>query len=67
MDRLHHHAHRHYHARRAGALELRAPSRTTLMDHTRALVARSTCTNDTDDGCKKPTVVPTLPIVLAVV
>ncbi|KAF2467114.1 uncharacterized protein BDR25DRAFT_73431 [Lindgomyces ingoldianus] len=31
------------------------------------LVPRSTCTNDTDAGCHKPTATPTLPIVLAVV
>ena len=42
-------------------------SRTTLMEQSRVLVARATCTNDTDAGCKKPTVVPKMVIVLAVV
>jgi hypothetical protein len=44
----------------------RIASRTTLMEKSRVIVARSTCTNDTDVGCKKPTVVPKLPIILAV-
>lgn len=42
------------------------PSRTTLMERSRVLIARATCTNDTDDGCRKPTETPTTVIIVAV-
>lgn len=42
-------------------------SRTTIVERSRVLVARASCTNDSDPGCTKPTVVPKMVIVLAVV
>ncbi|KAJ4361314.1 hypothetical protein N0V95_002016 [Ascochyta clinopodiicola] len=44
-------------------------SRTLVDEATRVLMARgtSTCTNDSDPGCTKPTQVPTLAIALAIV
>ncbi|KAF2690778.1 hypothetical protein K458DRAFT_270673, partial [Lentithecium fluviatile CBS 122367] len=56
------------HTRRERRMNLNgAASRTAVMERSRVLVARSTCTNDSDPGCTKPTVVPKLPIILAVV
>ncbi|KAJ4294619.1 hypothetical protein N0V90_008310 [Kalmusia sp. IMI 367209] len=59
----------HRHTRREGGIASRGfPSTATIVDEaSRALlVPRSTCTNDNDDGCHKPTQTPTLFIVLAV-
>ena len=64
------HALRHHHSKREAGDNVEArgtPSLTSAMEKTRVLVARATCTNDSDDGCRKPTKVPTLPIILAVV
>ncbi|KAF2742572.1 hypothetical protein M011DRAFT_481613 [Sporormia fimetaria CBS 119925] len=44
-----------------------APSRTAVMERTVVqLVARATCTDEDAPGCRKPTKIPTLPIVLGV-
>ncbi|KAF1955524.1 hypothetical protein CC80DRAFT_369908, partial [Byssothecium circinans] len=43
------------------------PTRTEIVEQSKVIVARTTCTNDTDVGCKKPTQVPTVPIIIGVV
>ncbi|KAL5120560.1 hypothetical protein ACEQ8H_001579 [Pleosporales sp. CAS-2024a] len=63
--RLHHH---HHHVRRTAPLASSTSATEKLVDRaTRVLVARSTCTNDTDPGCVKPTQVPTTAITLAAI
>ncbi|KAF2127278.1 hypothetical protein P153DRAFT_344776 [Dothidotthia symphoricarpi CBS 119687] len=65
----HHHNHMHHHARRHAHADVPSTGSRTLMENaTRALAARaaSTCTNDSDAGCTKPTQTPTLAIVLAI-
>lgn len=49
-------------------LHLHSTTRTMADEATKVLVARatSTCTNDSDPGCTKPTQVPTLAIALAI-
>lgn len=48
--------------------EIARRTTTIVQKATRAvLVPRATCSNDTDDGCKKPTTTPTMFIVIAVV
>ncbi|KAF2707049.1 hypothetical protein K504DRAFT_458509 [Pleomassaria siparia CBS 279.74] len=67
MDHAHqHHGHAHFHKSKR-ELAFGAPSRTTIIEKTRVLVARATCTNDTDDGCHKPTQTPTMVIIVATV
>lgn len=69
MDRIHH-SHMHRHTRREGAVDVHEVARRTaavVQEASRVVLApRATCTNDTDDGCRKPTQTPTLFIVLAV-
>lgn len=68
MEHIHQHGHRHRHGRREANIGLGGmPSRTTVMERSRVLVARASCTNDTDSGCVKPTSVPTVAIAAAVV
>ncbi|KAF2275146.1 uncharacterized protein EI97DRAFT_78533 [Westerdykella ornata] len=65
-----HHAHRHRHSRRETFYpEIPGiPSRTTAMDMSPVqLMPRSTCTDPDAPECRKPTQIPTLPIVLGVV
>jgi hypothetical protein len=66
----HNHMQAHRHTKREGGIDVaHLAHRTTaiLEEATRArLVPRASCTNDTDDGCHKPTQTPTLFIVLAV-
>lgn len=49
-------------------MDVGSSSRTIIEEATKVLVARSssTCTNDSDPGCTKPTQVPTLAIALAI-
>ncbi|KAL6703225.1 hypothetical protein ACN47E_010087 [Coniothyrium glycines] len=64
-----HHAHMHHHVRGDTFVGAASKASQTVADKvTRVLVARasSTCTNDSDPGCTKPTQVPTLVIALAV-
>ncbi|KAF2201988.1 hypothetical protein GQ43DRAFT_414597 [Delitschia confertaspora ATCC 74209] len=78
MDNLQPHGHARFHrARRTSTEEAydivprelvpEAPTRPLLEPAKALLVPRSSCTNDTDDGCHKATQTPTLPIVLGVV
>ncbi|KAF2872562.1 hypothetical protein BDV95DRAFT_628189 [Massariosphaeria phaeospora] len=70
MDHLHRHNHMHHHSRREPHALMKATrSLPTVVERASRvlLVPRATCTNDTDDGCRKPTKTPTLLIVLAVV
>ncbi|KAF2642275.1 hypothetical protein P280DRAFT_262340 [Massarina eburnea CBS 473.64] len=67
MVHSHRQAHRQFTRRENGAPLANLPTRTEIMERSRVIVARSTCTNDTDDGCRLPTVTPTLPIILGVV
>jgi hypothetical protein len=71
MDHIHqhHHAHAQHHQsrRETGLRSNLLPSRTTIIEKSRVLVARAACTNDTDDGCRKPTQTPTTVIIVAVV
>ncbi|KAK7190803.1 hypothetical protein PSPO01_02966 [Paraphaeosphaeria sporulosa] len=66
----HNHMHVHRHTKREGGIDIaQLAQRTTetIQEATRArLVPRASCTNDTDEGCVKPTQTPTLFIVLAV-
>ncbi|KAH7389301.1 hypothetical protein DE146DRAFT_159360 [Phaeosphaeria sp. MPI-PUGE-AT-0046c] len=67
---MHHHAHAHMHHNVARSPHVAASTSVThtLVDRaSRVLVARSTCTNDSDPGCTKPTVVPTAAIAVAAV
>ncbi|KAF2833841.1 hypothetical protein CC86DRAFT_278926 [Ophiobolus disseminans] len=58
----------HHHVRRSEHVAASTAGSHTLVDRaSRVLVARSTCTSDSQPGCTKPTQVPTLAIVLAVV
>ncbi|KAF2184384.1 hypothetical protein K469DRAFT_727305 [Zopfia rhizophila CBS 207.26] len=43
------------------------PSTPTLVERSKVLLPRASCTNDTDSGCRKPTKTPTVAIVLAAV
>lgn len=64
-----HHAHLHQHVRSNSYVGSASQASQTMADKvTRVLVARATssCTNDSDPGCTKPTQVPTLALVLAV-
>jgi hypothetical protein len=63
---MQHHHHMHHLAGRGS--HAAAASRTVIDQASRVLVARaeSTCTNDSDPGCTKPTQVPTLAIALAI-
>jgi hypothetical protein len=68
MHNLHQHGHMHHHVRRTAQIDSThiAASTQTLVDRaSRVLIARSTCTNDSDPGCTKPTQVPTVAIALA--
>ncbi|KAH6639637.1 hypothetical protein C7974DRAFT_410595 [Boeremia exigua] len=60
--------HRHLHHFAARAVDLSA-SRTMVEEASKVLVARATttCTNESDPGCTKPTQVPMLAIALAIV
>jgi hypothetical protein len=63
----HHHklAHMHHHVGRSPHVAASTSATHTLVDRaSRVLVARTTCTNDSDPGCTKPTQVPTLAITL---
>lgn len=50
------------------AVDAGSATHTMIEEASRVLVARatSTCTNDSDPGCTKPTQVPTLAIALAI-
>ncbi|KAH8730065.1 hypothetical protein GQ44DRAFT_476223 [Phaeosphaeriaceae sp. PMI808] len=66
MHHQHHLAHIHHLGRRGAHVAASTSATQTLVDRaSRVLVARSTCTNDNDPGCTKPTVVPTGAIALA--
>ncbi|PVI07856.1 hypothetical protein DM02DRAFT_234598 [Periconia macrospinosa] len=68
MVHSHQHVHNHQHSRREVGAQLgQLPSKTEVLQRTRVLVARASCTNDSDPGCTKPTSTPTIAIVLAVV
>jgi hypothetical protein len=56
----------HHHMARSAPVAASTIGTHTLVDRaSRVLVARSTCTNDSDPGCTKPTQVPTVAIALA--
>lgn len=68
MVHSHQHVHRHQHsAREESPVAGEVPSRTEVLKRSRVLVARETCTNESDPGCAKPTATPTAAIVVAVV
>ncbi|KAF2035357.1 hypothetical protein EK21DRAFT_106896 [Setomelanomma holmii] len=57
----------HHHVGRSAHVAASTSGSHTLLDRaSRVLIARATCTNDSDPGCTKPTQVPTIAIVLAV-
>lgn len=59
----------HHHVQREAHIAARSTGTRTLVDAaSRVLMARaeSSCTNDSDPGCTKPTQVPTIAIALAV-
>ena len=63
-----HHAHMHHHVARSPLVAASTSVTHTLVDRaSRVLVARSTstCTNDSDPGCTKPTQVPAAAIAVA--
>ena len=71
MQHLHGHGHGHMHnlRRRDAHIDVGSRASRTMADvASRVLAARadSSCTNDTDPGCTKPTQVPSLAIALAV-
>lgn len=69
MSHSHQHAHLHNHARAGDYVGSSSRVSRTLADGaSRVLVARatSTCTNDSDPGCTKPTQTPILAIVLGI-
>ncbi|KAF1921806.1 hypothetical protein BDU57DRAFT_436902 [Ampelomyces quisqualis] len=58
----------YHHVKRSPLLAASTSATHTLIDRaSRVLVARATCTNDTDDGCRKPTQVPTIAIAMAAI
>lgn len=62
----HHHAHMHHNVARSPHVAASTSVTHTLVDRaSRVLVARSSCTNDSDPGCNKPTQVPTAAIAIA--
>ncbi|KAI8934084.1 hypothetical protein NX059_008847 [Plenodomus lindquistii] len=70
MSHSHQHAHMHNHVRHEGYVGASSRASQTMVDKaSRVLVARaaSTCTNDSDPGCTKPTQTPTLAIALGVI
>lgn len=67
MVHSHHHAHHQHSRREADAQFGQLPSKTEVLQRSRVLVARASCTNDSDPGCTKPTTTPTAAIVIAVV
>ncbi|CAI6338293.1 unnamed protein product [Periconia digitata] len=68
MVHSHQHMHHRQHARAAeNVVPGQLPSRTNPMERSRVIVARTTCTNDSDPGCTKPTSTPTIAIALAVI
>ncbi|EAT87706.2 hypothetical protein SNOG_05315 [Parastagonospora nodorum SN15] len=57
-----------HHLRRDAQMAASTSATHTLVDRaSRVLVARTTCTNDSDPGCTKPTQVPTIAIALAAI
>jgi hypothetical protein len=57
----------HHHVARTEHVAASTMGSHTLIDRaSRVLVARATCTNESDPGCTKPTQVPTIAIALAV-
>jgi hypothetical protein len=68
MHNHHQHAHMHHHAARSARFVAASTEGSrTLMDRaSRVLVARGTCTSESQPGCTKPTTVPTIAIALAV-
>jgi hypothetical protein len=66
MHHQHAHARMHNHVLRSEPIAMSTSATHSLVDRaSRVLVARATCTNDSDPGCTKPTQVPTIAIALA--
>jgi hypothetical protein len=66
MHSRHQHSHMHHHVGRSPHVAASTSATHTLIDRaSRVLVARTTCTNDSDPGCVKPTQVPTVAIAMA--